>query len=272
VTRRRGGEQCCGKRGLARTRFTGDRHPAAELHQRTEERRRLAGERVARREIVERDIADDVAPERGGEAIAHGRDRRGEPSRTVEDARLHHGVLGVELTVSRREQALDHLPVLVLACRHGEPPQVPGSIEVRDARSFEKDLFDVATCDEVGHRAEIGDRPQHPIDHDQRRHERQLLTKPRKTLVLVDCSVYLDPHLIEIAFGPKLPPLDPRKDAAPDPLVRVDGHRCTPLMTFRSRLAATLMRHASCGAPAVPRGLDGRRAGRRSARARPRRW
>jgi hypothetical protein len=217
-------EQCCGQRGLARARFTRHRHSAAELHQGDEEGSGLTRKRVARHEVVERDVAHDVSAERGREAVADRRDRRGKPRGAVEDARLHHRVLGVELTVGGREETLDHLSALLLARRHSESPQVTRRVEVRHASSLEEDLFDVATRDEVGHRAEVGDRPQHAIDHDRRRHEREPLTQPGEALVLVDRAVHLDPHLVEIAFRPKLSSLDPREDVAADPLVRVDRH------------------------------------------------
>ncbi len=70
VARGRGREQRRRERRLARARFTGHRDPAAQLHQEPEERRRLGDKRVAIDEIVERDVAHDVATQRRRELIA----------------------------------------------------------------------------------------------------------------------------------------------------------------------------------------------------------
>ena len=137
-------------------------------------------------------------------------------------------MLGVELPVGHGQHALDDLPVLLLAGRHGEPAQAPGSVEVRHPRPLDEDLLDVAPGDQLGQGTEVGDRAQHPLDHLGRLDERELLAEQRDALVGVDRATDLGPDLVEVGLRAEPPALDPGVDVAPDDVVGVGAHAFLP--------------------------------------------
>ena len=161
VVRGRCREQRAEQRGLACSRLARDDDPAADLHERAEERRRRRAQRLPPDQLVEGDVADRVAPQRGREAIGDGCDRRREPRRTLQHTRLDQRVLRAEVPIGRGEQPVDNAPVLLLGCRRRQAAKMSVGIEVRDPTSFDEHLFDVGAGEELGQRAEVGDGADH---------------------------------------------------------------------------------------------------------------
>ena len=182
-------------------------------------------EGVAGHQVGQRDVAHDVAPQRGRELVADRRDGGGEARRSAEHPGLDHRVLGVELPIGDRQHALDHLTVLVLAGRHRETAQASGAVEVRDPRAFDEDLLDVASGEQLGERTEIGDRAQHTVGEVGRVGERQVGAEHRGALVLVDRGADLATNCVEVDVGSQTTAIDADVHLAPDHVVHVDRHR-----------------------------------------------
>ena len=221
----RGGRQERGdERRLAGTGLARDRDPAPELHQHAEERGGFSRQRVALDQVVEGHVAHHVPPQGRRQLVADRRDRRGEARGAPEHAGLDHRMLGVELAIGHREHALDDLPVLLLAGGHGEPPQAPGSVEVRHPCTLDEDLLDITPGDQLRQGTEVRNGAQHPLGHLGRLDERELLTEQRDALIRVDRPTDLGPDLVEVRLRAEPAALDPRVDVAPDDVVGVGAH------------------------------------------------
>ena len=134
----RGGQGRLPCAGLAR-----DHDSTALLYDGPEEPCRGRRERVARDQLVERDVAHGVPPHRRRQPVGDGRYGGCETRGAVEHARLHHRVLGVQLTLGLGEHPVEDLAVLVLGGRLSQSAQSSGGVEVRDPRALDEDLFHV---------------------------------------------------------------------------------------------------------------------------------
>ena len=254
------GEQRGGQRRLARAGFARDDDPAPLLHERPEERRGRRRQRVARDEVVERDVAHGVAPDRRREPVGDGRDRGGQPRGAVEHARLHHRVLGVELAFGVGEEPVEDLSRFSSSVvGSARPRNRPAGVEIRDAGALDEDLLHVLARQQLAERAELGDRTQHPLHHRLGVAERELLAEAGAPLVVVDRPLDLGPDLGELALGLQPASLDPGDRVAPDHVVRV-GARRRPLVHDASSRRATAARRgnsataaASCSTARVKR-------------------
>jgi hypothetical protein len=229
MTRRLRGDEGGRHRGLACSRLARDRQPAAHLHHRPEEVGGLRADRVEVDETSECHVANCVSPKRRGQAITDGWDRRGQPSASLEDPGLDDRMLRVELPICWREQPFDYLAVLTLAGRRRQAAQPPRRVEIRHTRTLEEDLLDVGAGDQLRQRSEVGDRLQDPADHLARITEWYLVAEVRAALILVDGTMDLGLHLVEITLGSEPPSLDANEGIAADAVVGVgaDSHRAT---------------------------------------------
>ncbi len=165
--------------------------------------------------------------------VADRRQRGGEARRAAQDPGLHEWVLRVELTIGRGEQSFDHLTDVGLGGGHRQTTQPTGHVEVRHPGAFEEDLLDVAPGEQVGQRAEVGDRTQQLFGDRLRLGEREGIAPVRALLVVGDRAEHLAPHLGRLDVGTQPSSVEPVEHVGADELVRATefghdrGHRAT---------------------------------------------
>ena len=195
-----------------RTRMSASRKVAASSV--SESRATRSGSRTSRT-TYRRSVADNRSPT-GGQ-------RRRESRGTAEHPGLHERVLRVQLAVGRGEQPLDDTAVLGLAGGHRQPAESARSVEVGDARALEEDLLDVAPCEQLGERAEVGDRSQQLLDDGVGIGERPGLAEVGPLLVGGDRLAHLGPHLLRVGVGAQPSAFESVEHVGADRVVRAAG-------------------------------------------------
>jgi hypothetical protein len=130
-------------------------------------------------------------------------------------------MLRVQLSFSRRKQTVDDLAILALGRRLGQAAQPSVGIEIRDTRTFDEHFFDVSPSEQLTEGTEVGDRSQDAAGHLRRIAQRDLVTEPGASLIVVDRTLDLDLDLGDLRRGLQPSPLDARDRIAPDDLVGV---------------------------------------------------
>jgi hypothetical protein len=189
------------QRGLSRTGLSRDDDAAGRRRHEAEEVRCRSGQRPEGDEVVQRLLAERVAPDGRREHIGDGWDHCGQPGSPSEHATLDDRARSIQTAICGGEQSFDDLTSLRLRGGLGETSQPSASVDVRDGGTLDEDLFDVTTREEWSEYPEVGYRANNTLDHRGRIVERSGLSEVRTALVLVNGGGGGVDHPVALTLG-----------------------------------------------------------------------